>query len=117
MQPFDVVVPNTQQSTLTVASNTADGNKGKLLQKKKGRPKKSAALSTKSTSGAMPKVQQILYCVPECRYDRKETTSSEMVRCGLYIVWLHHACVGSSQEEIDLQGAWTCQRCHRVHIV
>ena len=39
-----------------------------------------------------------------------------MVRCGLCMVWLHHKCVSNSQEGIDLQGAWTCQRCRRVPV-
>ena len=47
-----------------------------------------------------------MYCVPECRYDRKETPSSDMVRSGLCLVCQHHQCLRSSQEEIDLQGAW-----------
>ena len=54
------------------------------------------------------------YCVPTCRYSGKVTKSSDMLRCGMCMLWLHPTCIGDSDNDTVHQGAWLCSQCRKL---
>ena len=62
---------------------------------------------------ALPKTSNREYCVPTC-YSGKVTKSSDMLRCGMCMLWLHPTCVGDSDNDTVHQGAWLCSQCRKL---
>ena len=55
--------------------------------------------------------QPDIYCVPSCRYNRKEGGAA-MSKCCLCMDWFHPVCLGDTEE--DAESFWTCMRCRRI---
>ena len=87
--------------------------KPRLLKTRKKRVRSKAAADMSKAPSALPKTSNREYCVPTC-YSGKVTKSSDMLRCGMCMLWLHPTCVGDSDNDTVHQGAWLCSQCRKL---
>ena len=81
---------------------------------KKRRVRSKAAADMSKAPFALPNTSNRKYFVSTCRYSGKVTKSADMLRCGMYMLWLHPPCVGDSDNDTVHQGAWLCSQCRKL---
>ena len=55
--------------------------------------------------------EAVEYCYSDCKFDRKHSAKSKMLRCLLCMVWVHIKCDKEADDDVN---GFTCASCRKL---